>query len=410
MSQIATECKVSEKTLIWIVFFVNYVTMFEFVVINPLSPDYIVELGIMSSEVGMIAGCFSLTAAISGFFAVTFIDNHDRRKVLAICMFGLIISNIATICTYDFKTFLLAKIITGLFAGTSSAIGLAIISDNIPAERRGAALGKVMSAFPVVAAIGVPVALELSHYFKEWEAAFSMNLSVQIILFIYILKRIPALDKHLHHILPIKVLTKYKNIFFNKTYIMAFASNAMSLFAGFCLIPNFANYFIFNLGYPREKLGLLFMIGGCISFFGVRFMGRLSDKYKPHILASGLVLIMVFALYYRFISEHIKLPILLFFILFMFSMTARNVVFSTLCSKIPSSHDRASFFSIFNVSINIGSGLGAFLSSLVLKEGANLELVNMEKLAVLSIAVTLVIPICIWVIERRLKQRNVQSS
>ncbi len=404
MSQQVIDCKVSEKTLIWVVFLINYVTMFEFVIINPLSPDYIVELGIMSSDVGILAGTFSLTSALAGFAVVTFIDNHDRKKVLKICLVGLIISNIATIFSYDFKSFLIAKIIAGLFAGTLTTTGLAIITDNIPVERRGAALGKAMSSFPIVAAIGIPLGLELSHYSGYWETAFAMNLLFELSLFVFILKKIPTMDNHLHHLLPITALTKYKNIFFNKIYLLAFLTNFISLFAGFCLIPNFANFFIFNLDYPREKLGLLFMIGGCISFFGVRFLGKLSDKHNHSTIISYLVLTMLFALYFRFISENLQLPILIFFVLFMLSLSSRNVVFSSLCSKIPSPHDRASFFSIYNVSLNIGSGMGAFCSSIILKEGANFQLINIEKLAIISMIATSLIPLLVITLEKKLKK------
>jgi predicted MFS family arabinose efflux permease len=396
-------CKISESKIIWLIFLVQYVTIFEFVIINPLSPDYIVELGIMTSDVGIIAGSFALTSAIIGLIAVTFIDNHDRKKVLVTCVSGLILSSIICLLSYDFKTFLISKIIAGMFAGTSTSISLAIMSDVIAPERRGRAMSKAMGAFPVVAAIGVPVALEISRFTGIWKAAFIMNLVIQVCVLIFVVKKLPEFKNHLHSIQPIKALTKYKDIFIKPKYLMAILVNVLSFFAGFLLIPNFATYFIFNLDFPREKLGLLFMIGGTISFFGMRIIGKLADKYSSYIVMSGLVFIMLFALYFRFISTQFQLPILAFFILFMFSMSSRNVVTSALSSKIPSAHDRASFFSIYNVAINIGTGLGGVASSLILVEGANLELINIEKVAILSIALTAFIPFLIWKIEKMIR-------
>ncbi len=401
--------RIAEKDLIWIIFLVQFVTIFEFVIINPLAPDYIIDLGILSSQVGIIAGSFSLTSAVIGFIAVSFIDNHDRRKILLTSILGLMFSSVICLLSYDFKTFLLSKILAGLFAGPSTAISLAIVSDSVPAERRGMAISKAMSAFPIVAAFGVPIGLEISRYTGYWKGAFLLNLVIEFFVFIFAYKKLPVFDCHLKYNEPIKALLRYKNIFTNKKYCIAILLNLVSFFAGFCLIPNFANYFVFNLNYPREKLGLLFMIGGIISFFGMRLVGKIIDKRKSYYVLWILVLIMVVALYFRFLSTSITIPVLLFFIMFMFSMSSRNVVMSAVTSKIPSSHDRASFFSIYNVALNLGSGLGGMFSGFMLKEGPNLELVNIEILATISLCLTLSLPIILQQLERMIR-RDARSS
>jgi len=396
--------RISERYLIFIIFLVQYITIYEFVIINPLAPDYILELGILSSDVGLVAGSYSLSAAISGIIAVTFIDNYDRKKVLLYSLVGLLLGTIICLASFNFTTFILATILKGMFTGPATTIALAILTDAITPAKRGKALSKVMTAFPLVAAVGVPISLEISNVFDNWRLALAINIAVIIGTIYMVFKKMPEFKSHLVDIKPIKLIQRYQNIFNKWHYVMALFLSFVSYFAGFLLIPNLPNYFIFNLDYPRENLGLLYMIGGLISFFSLRIVGTLIDKNNSKWIIISLISVMLANLYFQFFSQFINLPIIVFFVIFMLCMSSRNIVISTLATKIPSNYDRASFFSIFNVCVNTGAGLGGFVSSLLLTEGANLELIHIERVALLSMAATILIPFIIFSIEKMIKK------
>lgn len=400
-------CKISEKAVTVIIFLVMYITTYEFVVINPLAPDYIIELGILTSEVGMIVGSYSLAAAVSGLTAITFIDKHDRKKILTFCLIGVLIGDIFSILSVNFVTFLLSTIFKGFFAGPATAIGLAILSDVVAPERRGRAMSKTTSSFPVVAAIGVPVALEISNITGMWRLAFVLNAVFIAIALIVISKNLPSINKHLESAVPMKVIDRYKNILTKYSYMMTIGLNLLSFFAGFLLIPHLANYLIFNTGYPREKLGLLYMIAGGVSFFTMRLVGVLNDKYGSLTVIGGLSIIAITSIYFEFISA-IKVPAIIFLTVFMLSMSSRNVIIGALSTRIPTQHDRASFFSLFNVANHIGVGLGGFVSSVILVEGSALELQNITTVALLSICFISLVPVLVHIIERYLRRQVIK--
>lgn len=66
---------------------------------------------------------------------------------------------------------LLVAIVAGTFGGLIGAQVLSIISDAVPYERCGAAMGVVMSSFSIASTIGVPFALYLANAIT-WHAPF----------------------------------------------------------------------------------------------------------------------------------------------------------------------------------------------------------------------------------------------
>jgi predicted MFS family arabinose efflux permease len=286
---------------------------------------------------------------------------------------------------------------------------LAILTDFIKPERRGRATSKVTSSFPVVAAIGVPIALEISNYTGHWRLAFLLNIFCQAVIIYFVLKKLPVVNAHLHDLKPLKVMERYKNIVTKFSYLMTILLNVVSFISGFLIIPHIANYFIFNTGFPRDKLGMLYMIGGVCSFFAMRVVGILVDKFTAFKIVSVLAVVAILAIYFEFI-HNFKLPALAFMILFMVTMPSRNVIINSLATRIPTSQDRGSFFALFNVANHIGVWLGGFISSSIMHEGANLELVHINYVAMLSIVCIILLPAMIHIIEKYLRKQHVMAE
>src|SRR5947208_1407293 len=67
--------------------------------------------------------------------------------------------------------FVLARAVAGAFGGVAGALILAIVGDVVPEQRRGAAMGMVMSSFSVASICGVPIGLVLASTFN-WHVPF----------------------------------------------------------------------------------------------------------------------------------------------------------------------------------------------------------------------------------------------
>jgi predicted MFS family arabinose efflux permease len=160
--------------------------------------------------------------------------------------------------------------------------------------------------------------------------------------------------------------------------------------------------------FPRERLGSLYLFGGIASFFTTQAAGALVDRFgsfRVNALGVGVVLGVTFAFFYE-ASPTLSVPLV--FVLFMSGMSFRNVAYNTLTSKVPAPSERARFQSIQSAVQHVASGLGAFVSSLLLSQaaapdGSDSRLVGMDQVALVSTALTLAVPWMVLDVEQRLR-------
>src|ERR1700726_2460329 len=86
---------VSERRVVFLVGAVQFINVLDFTMVMPLGPDFARALAIPASELGKMVAGYGRAAAISGFVGSFFLDRFDRRKVLAVAMFGLVLGTLA---------------------------------------------------------------------------------------------------------------------------------------------------------------------------------------------------------------------------------------------------------------------------------------------------------------------------
>lgn len=393
---------VSYRKVTYLAMFVQFVNFLEFVMINPLSPDYIVELGIISSDVGMILGAYAFSACFFGIFASSFIDKYDRKKVLLICFTGMAIGSLVCILSTNFTMLIISRIIAGGFGGPATAITFAIMSDFVPEAKRGKAFGKIMSAFPLASIVGIPLALEISRI-SSWQMAYVMVLLFEIAILIAVYRILPSVTSHVtKESLSVTKLKKMYHLLNNKEYVLGISSFFLTFFSFFLIVPVIPPYFIFNLDFPREKLALLFFIGGSLSFFVVRLIGKLSDKYDSFFIVSVITMLFIPSIVLGYGQEAIKIPPLLIFISFMLCVTARNAILVIATSRLPSPQDRAGYMALQNAIQNFATGMGGFISGVLLTEGDHLQVVGLTKVTLLTVVASLIIPFLVKAFEKKI--------
>ncbi|GAB6929061.1 MFS transporter [Paenibacillus sp. JCM 10914] len=132
-----------------------------FYLLLPTMPLYIKELGGTESQVGLAAGAFTLAAVVFRPFVGAMLDRHGRRIFY---VWGLIAF---VICMYSYTwatgIFLLLalRMLHGVsWAFSTTAVGT-VITDLIPASRRGEGMGWYGMAMTVAMAIGPLVGTSL---------------------------------------------------------------------------------------------------------------------------------------------------------------------------------------------------------------------------------------------------------
>lgn len=398
-----------ERGIIAVVGAVQFVNILDFMMVMPMGPDFAVGLGIPTSQLGLIGGSYTAAGAVAGLLGIVALDRFARRSALIVCLLGLAVGTALGAFATDLTTLMLARIVAGLFGGPATSLALAIVTDVVPAERRGRAMGAVMGAFSAASVLGVPLGLELARL-TSWRGPFFVVAGLGALIALLARVFLPVLDGHVAartggRAPPVDAV-RLRRMLSRPEVHLAGLLVAATNFSSFLVIPNLSALLQLNLGYPRDQLGVLYLVGGAISFFTMRGAGRLVDRYGSVRLIATSAFVVSVALVAMGILETHVLPTVVFFALFMVFQSARNVSLQTLASKVPEPDERAGYQSIQSAIQHAAAAAGAVLSSTMLTEvGGRLE--GMPTLCVTSILVAaLGVPVAM-LLEARLGRRPV---
>jgi predicted MFS family arabinose efflux permease len=174
---------------------VQFINVLDFVMVMPLGPDFAKALSIPTSDIGILGGSYAASAAVSGIACSFFLDRFDRRRALAVAMLGLVIGTALGGFASGMLSLVAARVVAGAFGGPATSLALAIVTDTVPDQRRGRALGKVMTAFSFATVLGVPAGLELSGLFG-WRAPFFAVAGLGVLLCGAAVRFLPPMTAH----------------------------------------------------------------------------------------------------------------------------------------------------------------------------------------------------------------------
>jgi predicted MFS family arabinose efflux permease len=398
---------VSEGRMLLLVAAVQFVNVLDFLMVMPLGPDFAKELAIPMSQIGLIGGSYTAAAALSGIVASRFLDRFDRRPALAVTLLGLVMATALGGFAQGLPSLIAARVLAGAFGGPATSLALSIVADVVPPARRGRALGIVMGAFSVASVLGVPAGLELARI-GSWRLPFFAVAGLGLIVAASATFLMPKLVLHLGQTRAF-VRRPFLAFVREPAVMLALLATSSMTLAAFSVIPNIAAYVQHNLGYPREDLGVLYLAGGTASFLTMRLTGRYVDKLgAPLISAIGTALFI--ATLVPFLTGWRAAPVLGIFIGFMSSMALRNVSMSTLTSRVPALHERARFMSTQSAAQHTASAAGAVLSSRLLTETPDHQLVGMPVVASFAVACSLCLPFLLALCERRVVRAEQQRA
>lgn len=398
----SSQTKFSENKLLLIICLVQFINILDFMMVMPLGPDFADRLGIPVQHLGYIGGSYTLAAAVSGLFGALFLDWFDRRRMILITLLGLSVATMLPCFATDLTTMVGARMLAGIFGGPLTASAYAMVADLVPPERRGVAMGKVMGAFSLSSVLGVPFGLELAQHIG-WQAPF---VTLGIIAFIVWLMALRYLPVSVNELAVRKIKLQIAKLIVTLKSGVAWSSWGYSAFAvigAFLIVPNVSAHVQYNMNFPRDELSMLYLAGGGISYFAMRYAGLLVDKTNATLVSIGSTFIFVVTIYMGCMQyQHFSAYAL--YIGFMVANTARNVAGQALSSKVPLPSERASYLSIQSTITHLSLSCGAFLGSMIV-DGEGQTLHHVEYLGYGAIATALMVPVLFWNTERLLNKR-----
>jgi predicted MFS family arabinose efflux permease len=394
----------SEGRLLFLLGSVQFVNVLDFVMVMPLGPDFALALGIPTNQLGLVTGAYTAAAAVAGLAVSSFLDKFDRRSAMVWTLLGLAVGTCLGGLATGLWSLVLSRVVAGVFGGPATSVCLSILTDAIPVERRGRAMGKVMGAFSVASVVGIPVGLELASL-GAWHTPFFTVAGLCLVAALASATQLPPMVGHLTSTGHRVSSTSLASFLANGPVLLSFSCSALAMIGAFAIITNLSSFVQFNLGYPREALGMLYMIGGVVTFFSMRVAGNAVDRWgAPRIVSVGTAaLLTVIAL--AFIPARPLIPVVAIFAGFMLANSTRIVGLSSLTTRVPNASDRARFMSLQSAVQHISTSAGSAWSTWVLTEGPGGRLEGMPTVAVFSLGLSAVLPFLVTRLSHQLKER-----
>ena len=250
-------------------------------IMMPLGPEFIRELNINTHEFGLLLSSYTFAAALAGVFATYFVDRFERRVLLLSLYACFIIATLVCGLAPDYHSLFIARAFAGAFGGILGSLVQTIVADSIPFERRGKALGTVMSAFSVSTVAGVPLSLLLANNipYLGWRAPFFFIALISTLILYLGYRNIPRIIGHLDQTHEGSRLSQIWNVFSAHQHLRVFFFMALIMLTGFSVIPYIALYLTSNVGIDNGYIPLIYLCGGIATLMSSRVIGQMADRY-----------------------------------------------------------------------------------------------------------------------------------
>ncbi len=387
-----------EKLVILLLALTQFSVILDFMVMSPLGDILMKSLSLSPKEFAVVVSAYALSAGISGLLTAGFADKFDRKKLLLFFYAGFILGTIFCGLSHTYVELVAARIITGIFGGVISSIGMAIITDLFSLQQRGRVMGFVQMAFGASQVLGVPIGLYVANLWG-WEAPFWLVVGIAIVTASFIALKMRPVTEHLFLKKEKTALAHLLHTVKQKKHRIGFTSTALLSIGGFMMMPFGSAFAVNNLGITENQLPMLFMVSGLSSLIILPMIGKLSDKIsKLKIFTVASLWMMVMCVIYTNLSITPFLAVILVNILMMMGVMSRMIPSQALTSAIPEPQDRGAFMSINTSLQQIAGGIASIAAGLIVtSKGKGQPLEHYDMVAYVIVVIGF---ISIWLMGR----------
>jgi len=266
-----------ERALLALLAVVQFTTVLDFLIILPLGPQYMRVMRIGPHEFALIVSAYAISAGISGVASGFFLDYFDRKRALLGLFGGFAVGTLFCALDQGYHQLVLARVLAGAFGGITGAVSLAIVGDAIPEERRGAAMGMVMSGWSVAMIGGVPLGLYLVQCWN-WHAPFYALAGLSALILPVAARLLPPMRGHLQHTREAHPVARVWRVWMERNHQMAFLFMAVITGSGALLFPYIPAYMEANTGMTETQVPFIYLTGGLCTLASMNLIGRWADR------------------------------------------------------------------------------------------------------------------------------------
>ena len=376
-----------QKLILYLLACVQFTNIMDFMIMMPMGPILMKAFDITAREYSFLVSAYSISAGICGFIAAFFVDKFDRKNVLTLAYVGFLVGTFACAIAPTYSMLMLARIVAGIFGGVLGSQVIAIVGDTISYEHRAEGLSIIMAAFSTASVLGVPMGMYLASHIS-WHIPFMLVVAVGFVNLLLIYRYLPSLRGHINQSLikpsPFAVLT---NISKDANQLRALALSLIVIFGHFCTIPSLSPYLTINVGMSVNHVSLIYLVGGAITIFSARIVGKIADKKGKYLIfatCGTLFLIPVFLMTHLQSGASLGLILFITSLFFLFA-NGRTITLQAIVSGVVNNEQRGGFTSINSSMIQLGSGAASFVGGLMVEKASNGTLLHYNWVGYMSI-------------------------
>ncbi|MDQ0173528.1 MFS transporter [Paenibacillus tundrae] len=325
------------------------------------------DLGVPTSEAGLLVTVFALAAAIVAPIMITLTINVDRKKLLMTTLGVFIASNGLMFIDLTYEAVLWIRIVQGASGGMATVVAMAVATRLVEQERRGNAIGVILMGLSSSLVLGVPIGTFFSEMFG-WRVLFILIGVLSIIPLLILYKKVPSIKEEEKASLSMQL-----SIMKNPTILTALLITLLYV-GGYATLFTYITPFLQATSSlsMTEISGVLFLAGSC-SFVGSKIGGQLADaRGVKFTVFLGLILqgvtLLLFAL--AGVNLLVLILVLMIFMLATWGISPAQQLY--LVKLAPRNPDIA--LSVNTSFIQIGFALGSGLGGLVISRTSVLYL------------------------------------
>ena len=357
-------------------------------VINPVIDAMEMEYGVGKTSIGLLGSAFFILGALVSLFFGFFTDKFSRKWLLA---FVILVGEIPCFLTgikfftQTYNQLLLLRVLTGIGVGGIFPLTYSLIGDYFPESKRPVANALVGVAWAVGQIVGQGMSGFLATSYG-WRLSFMLAAAPNFILIplFLIVAREPKrgqTEKSLKDLIGQGAeymerihFRDLKHIFTNKTNIVSFLQGIPGCIPWGVLPFFLQNFYMQEKGFSREITTLLILIFGIGATLG-GFIGGLEGQRiynkDPRKLPIFQGVVVILGTIPWFILLALQFPanpgmaefylpgILGFLSGFIVTLPSANA--KAILMNVNPPERRGSVFAVFNLTDNLGKGIGPFL-------------------------------------------------
>ncbi|MFI9342632.1 MFS transporter [Streptomyces sp. NPDC052773] len=260
----------------------------EFVVAG-LMPQMADGLDVTVPQIGYLITAFAVAMAAGGPFLTIALMKLPPRTALMALFAVFLTGNVLAATATGYGVMLAARVITGIASQAFFGVGISLCAQLTRPEVRGRAIAVAMNGLMLGTLLGLPLSTLVGERWG-WRAAFWTITAITVVAAAATLLGVPRTD-------PAGNGGGFRDevrVFRRPKLLLALSTSTLIIGATFSAFSYFNPILTEVTGFSTGTVPALLIAYGAATVVGNTVVGRLADRYTLPVLATGLLLNLVF--------------------------------------------------------------------------------------------------------------------